>query len=70
MAQTYVHGITGTVTHYVTSGLTAGQIEAAGPASAPQHWQSALGRGPRRYSFLTVLPSRRPLLRAGGEAAR
>jgi hypothetical protein len=32
MAQTYVHGITDTVTHDVTSGLTACQLEAAGPA--------------------------------------
>ena len=32
MAQTYVHGITDTVTHDVTGGLTAGQLEAAGPA--------------------------------------
>jgi hypothetical protein len=43
MTQTYVHGITDTVTHEVTSGLTAGQIEAAGPALSisavsPDRW--------------------------------
>jgi hypothetical protein len=43
MTPTYVHGITDTVTHEVTTGLTAGQIEAAAPALSistvsPDRW--------------------------------
>ena len=43
MTQTYVHGITDSVSHDVTSVLTAGQIEAAGPALSiwtvsPDRW--------------------------------
>jgi len=44
MTQTYVYGITDTVTHDVPSGLTAGQIEAAGPALSICTAQSP-GRG-------------------------
>jgi hypothetical protein len=43
MTPTYVHGITDTVTHDVPTVLTAGQIEAAGPAVSistvsPDRW--------------------------------
>ena len=42
MTPTYVQGITDTVTRDVTSGLTAGQLEAAGPA--PGIWTVTPGR--------------------------
>jgi hypothetical protein len=62
MAQTYVHGITDTVTHDVTSGLTACPLEATGPALVI--WTitpTAAGR----YSPGRLAPAPHDLLAAG-----